>query len=78
MSIIAKLGDTPQRSLRVFIVGLVFFAIGLAFIFLGYFNHHYWQILGMVFLAIGIILSVWGYVGIFANRLLTMLNRHPK
>lgn len=78
MSLLSKLGDTPQRSLRIFILGLVLFALGLALVFIGYYQHHYWQILGLVLLAIAIVLSVWGYVGIFANRLLTMLNRHPK
>jgi len=78
MSLLTKLGDTPQRSLRIFILGLIFFAVGLAFVFIGYHYHHYWQMLGMVFLAIGIIFSIWGYAGIFANRLLTIFNRHPK
>ena len=78
MSLLTKLGNTPERSLRIFILGLVLFVIGLVFVFIGYYNHHYWQILGMVFLAFGIIFSAWGYVGIFANRLLNIFNRHPK
>jgi len=78
MSLLGKIGEAPQRSVRIFILGLVLFVIGLIFVFIGYYNHHYWQMLGMVFLGLGIVFAIWGYIGIFASRLLTMFNRHPK
>ena len=74
-SILEKLGQDPQRSLTLFLRGLGLFVIGICLIFLGYYQHHYWQIAGIVFLGFGILLSAWGYSGIFANRLLNIINR---
>jgi len=73
-----KLGQDPQKSLGIFLKGLGFFVIGVLFIFLGYYQHHYWQILGLVFLSLGIVFSIWGYVGMFANRLMNIINRRSK
>jgi hypothetical protein len=69
------LGRDPQKSVKLFTLGLGLFAIGLAFIGLGYFYHHLWQLPGLAFLGAGCLISAWGYIGIFANRLLTMTNR---
>ena len=78
--ILEKLGQDPQRSLQLFMRGLGFFIIGVILIFTGYYTHHYWQIAGLLFLAIGIFFSIYGYVGIFANRLLNIVeiksNKH--
>jgi hypothetical protein len=76
MNILEKLGQDPQRSLTLFIRGLGLFAIGALLIFIGYYFHYFWQMIGISFLAIGIILSIWGYSGIFANRLLNIFSRH--
>lgn len=70
MFILEKLGQDPKRSLLIFVRGLGLFIIGVILIFIGYYSHHYWQILGIVFLAIGILIAAYGYIGIFANRLL--------
>ena len=70
MFILEKLGQDPKRSLLIFVRGLGLFIIGVILIFIGYYSHHYWQILGIVFLAIGILIAACGYIGIFANRLL--------
>lgn len=78
MSILDKIGQDPQRSLTLFLRGLGLFAIGVGLIFMGYFYHHLWQIAGIAFLAVGIIFSIWGYAGIFANRLLNIFNHFPK
>jgi hypothetical protein len=78
LTLLAKLANNPQRSIKLFFVGLAFFALGGCFIFYGYHHHHYWQILGLVLLGIGIFFSTWGYIGLFAQRLLQMFNRYPK
>jgi hypothetical protein len=75
MSLLEKLGQDPQRSLTLFIRGLGLFAFGASLIFIGYYYHYFWQILGIIFLAFGIIFSMWGYAGIFANRLLNIFDR---
>jgi len=77
-AILEKLGQDPQHSLTLFFRGLGLFAIGVCLIFIGYFYHHFWQIAGIVFLACGAIFSIWGYAGIFANRLLNMFPPRPK
>lgn len=77
--LLEKLGQNPQRSLTIFLRGLGLFVIGLMFIALGYFYHYLWQVIGIVVLALACIIAAWGYIGIFANRWLSMLNRHsPK
>ena len=72
MSILEKIGQDPQRSLVLFIRGLGLFAIGACFIFIGYYYHYFWQVIGIAFVAFGLLFAVWGYTGIFANRLLNI------
>jgi hypothetical protein len=78
LTLLAKLANNPQRSLKIFLSGLGLFASGAAAIFIGYYHHHYWQILGLLLLAVGILFAAWGYVGIFAQRLSQMFNRYQK
>jgi energy-converting hydrogenase Eha subunit E len=75
-SILEKLGQDPQRSLVLFTRGLGLFVIGVCLIFIGYYHHYSWQIAGLTFLAFAIIFAVWGYSGIFANRVLNIFDRH--
>jgi hypothetical protein len=75
MGILEKIGQDPQRSLVLFIRGLGLFAIGACLIFIGYYYHYFWQVIGIAFLAFGIFFSIWGYCGIFANRLLNIFDR---
>jgi energy-converting hydrogenase Eha subunit E len=75
MNILEKIGQDPQRSLVLFIRGLGLFAIGACLIFIGYYHHFFWQVIGITFLAFGIIFALWGYSGIFANRLLNIFDR---
>jgi hypothetical protein len=78
-ALLEKLGRDPQRSLAIFLRGLGLFVIGLVFVALGYYQHHLWQIIGLVILALACLVAAWGYLGIFANRWLNMLSRHqPK
>jgi len=74
--ILEKLGQNPQRSLTIFLRGLGLFVVGLAFVYLGYHQHHLWQIVGIVLVGLGCLVSIWGYIGIFSNRILMILNRN--
>lgn len=74
--ILEKLGQDPKLSMKRFIQGIGLFVIGVLFIFLGYYQHHLWQVLGIIFLSLGSIVAAWGYIGLFANRLYHIFNRH--
>jgi hypothetical protein len=74
-SLLSRLGQNPQLSVKRFVAGCGLFAVGLGFIALGYFYHHLWQVPGFMLLALGCLLAAWGYIGIFANRLLTIFQR---
>lgn len=74
-NLLAKLGQDPQRSLTIFLRGLGLFALGVLFIALGYFYHHLWQAIGIIILVFACITAAWGYLGIFANRLLVILSK---
>lgn len=75
IKILEKLGQNPQSSLTLFLRGLGLFAIGLAFVALGYFTHHLWQIIGVFLIGIACLIAIWGYLGIFANRWLNIMYR---
>lgn len=75
-NLLARLGQDPKRSLSLFLKGLGLFAVGLTFIAIGYFYHHFWQILGIFILALACAIAAWGYLGIFANRWFNILNRN--
>ena len=70
--LLEKLGQNPQGSLQLFLCGIGLFFAALAFITLGYFYHHLWQIFGIIILVIACLLSAWGYVGLFSNRWLNV------
>lgn len=74
-NLLAKLGQNPKRSLSLFLSGLGLFTVGLIFITIGYFYHHIWQIFGLFILALACTIAAWGYLGIFANRLLVILSK---
>ena len=73
--LLEKLGQDPERSLSLFLRGLGLFVLGLAFVALGYFYHHLWQIIGIIVIGLACLVSAWGYLGIFANRWLNILHR---
>lgn len=58
-----------------FLWGLGFFIFGVIAIFIGRQFHHIWQILGIGLLSIGVMVAIFGYIGIFANRLYHAFNR---
>ena len=71
--LLEKLGQNPPRSLALFLGGVGLFAVGLSFITIGYFHHHWWQIVGLFMVFCACLLSAWGYLGMFANRWLTII-----
>ncbi len=75
MSLLEKLGQDPQRSMQRFLSGLGLFVFGACLIFLGLYQSHIWQILGLLVLAFGSLLAIYGYIGVFANRLYHIFNR---
>lgn len=75
MSILETLGQDPQRSMRRFILGLGFFILGVIAVFVGRYHDHLWQIFGLLFITIGCFIAIYGYIGIFANRLYHAFNR---
>ena len=78
MNILQTLGQTPSKSFRYFILGVLFFAIGLGLVYFAVDLPEAVQITGLVFIGLGCILAIWGYIGIFSSRMLTMMNRHPE
>jgi len=75
MSLLEKLGQDPQRSMQRFLRGLGLFIIGVCFIFIGLYQSYIWQIIGLVILALGCLIAIYGYIGLFANRLYQSFNR---
>jgi hypothetical protein len=75
MSLLEKLGQDPQRSMQRFLSGLGLFIFGACLIFLGLYQSHIWRILGLLVLAFGSLLAIYGYIGVFANRLYHIFNR---
>ncbi|MEW6993973.1 hypothetical protein AADZ84_06900 [Colwelliaceae bacterium MEBiC 14330] len=70
-----KIGQNPQHSLTVFLRGLGLFIIGLVFVAIGYFYQFWWQIIGIILLCFACLVSAWGYLGIFINRWLNIRYR---
>ncbi|WP_018691354.1 hypothetical protein [Algicola sagamiensis] len=75
--LIYRLGANPKRSLKVFLIGLLLFAVGAGAIVYGYFHEAYWQLLGLILLVPAIGLAAIGYLGIFANRFAQVMKRVP-
>lgn len=75
MSLLEKLGQDPQRSMQRFLCGLGLFVFGAGLIFLGLYQSHIWQIIGIAVLAFGCLIAIYGYIGLFANRLYHIVNR---
>lgn len=75
IKILEKLGATPQQSLKHFLQGLALFALAMVFIAIGYFYQPLWQVFGLILLFLACLVSFWGYLGIFANRWLHILNK---
>jgi len=74
-ALLEKLGQNPKNSLKLFLRGIGLFFVAVLFIAFGYFYHHLWQMVGIVVLILACAFSLWGYVGMFANRWLNILYR---
>ena len=77
MMLLQKLGQAPNKSFGYFLAGLVCFAIGLGLIYFVEEQYQTLQIIALGLVGLGCLLAIWGYIGIFASRMLTMMNRHP-
>lgn len=77
MSLLQKLGAAPNVSFRYFLIGLLCFIIGIAIFFSSEYVNELKLAVSLTFIGIGCLLAIWGYLGIFSARLLTMMNRHP-
>lgn len=66
--LIYKIGANPKRSARIFFVGLLINAIAAAFIALGYYHQHWYQMIGLGIAVPGVLVMAYGYLGILANR----------
>lgn len=64
-----KYGSTPQRSVKLFIAGLLQFFAGLILIYLALSTVIWLQVLGILILVSGVAFALRGYLGILANRL---------
>lgn len=70
-----KLGSQPKKSLRFFLIGIGLFLVSMSLIALGYVYSHYFQIAGLVILPFAFVTAIYGYIGIFANRLSQFLDQ---
>lgn len=64
-----KYGSTPQKSVKLFIIGLLQFFAGLILIYLALNTYLWLQIVGLVIMASGVLFALKGYLGILTNRL---------
>lgn len=78
MNILQKLGQSPNKSFQCFLLGLLSFAIGLGLIYFSTELTQTIQMIGLGLVGLGCLLAIWGYIGIFSYRMLSMMNRHPK
>ena len=73
--VIYRFGSDVKRSLRWFAAGLLLFAIAGAFIAAGYYYQYWWQIVGLVVALPALFITLYGYLGILANRFSQILKR---
>ncbi len=72
---IYRVGKDDKRSLRWFLAGLLLFAVAGGFIALGYHFEYWLQIIGLVIAIPALICTLYGYLGILANRLAQIIKR---
>ena len=75
-TLLEKLGQDPKASMSLFLKGIGLFVSGICFITIGYYQRHYWQMIGIIIVAVALLICAWGYLGMFANRLLHILYRN--
>ena len=66
---LVRLGDDPQRSVRLFLIGLGLFIVSVAGLYFGAATWMWIQIPAALVMLTGIGFALKGYVGILANRL---------
>lgn len=73
--IIYRFGSDPKRSLRWFLTGLLLFALAAGLIAIGYYYQHWWQVIALIVAVPAVACTLYGYLGILANRLAQILKR---
>lgn len=77
-SFIYRFGSNDKRSLRWFLAGLLLFVIAGAFIALGYYDQYWWQMVGLVIAVPAVLVTLYGYLGILANRFAQVLQKFER
>ncbi|MGJ8691731.1 MAG: hypothetical protein ACSHW0_04560 [Thalassotalea sp.] len=77
MDFLNKLGQTPTKSFRYFLIGLLLFTLGVGLIYLVPEISENLQIFSLSLIGLGCLFAIWGYIGIFSSRLLIIMNSHP-
>ncbi|MCU4677673.1 hypothetical protein N7931_18825 [Catenovulum sp. 2E275] len=72
VSLLEKLGNAPDKSWRTFMQGLVAFWLSAVLVWLSLDFAVIWFYLAVLLLFSAFCYSVWGYIGIFANRWLRL------
>ena len=72
---IYRFGSNAKRSLGWFLSGLLLFAVAGGFIAIGYYYQHWWQIIGLMLAIPALLCTLYGYLGILANRLAQIIRR---
>ncbi len=72
---LVRLGSDPQRSVRLFLIGLGFFIVSVAGFYLGAATIMRIQIPAALLMLVGIGFAIKGYIGIFANRIAFFRNQ---
>ena len=71
-TLLEKLGNTPDKSWRIFIQGLIAFWLSAALVWLSLGYAEIFLYLALALLLAAFCYAVWGYIGIFANRWLRL------
>ncbi len=79
MSLLTLAGKSPVKSFRLFMIGFALFALGIAILYVNTYLlqgfKQYIHYLAVFLVGSGCILAIIGYIGLFAARILVLLNR---
>ena len=73
-----RFGSNDKLSLRWFLGGLSLFALAGGFIAAGYYYQYWLQTIGLAIAIPATIITLYGYLGILANRFAQILGRFER
>jgi hypothetical protein len=76
--LIYRFGNDTKRSLRWFAAGLLLFCVAGGLIAAGYYYQYWWQTMGLLLAIPAACCTLYGYLGILANRFAQILQRFEK